>query len=505
MILGLSPSLWTARGLIYETSPTLGLPVEVELGDLGDTLEGEYVAALSCTDWSDTESTCRDTEFFATADGSGDFIFEPDDTLTDDPFAEVMMYHHVDVIARWFEELGFRHDGFSNQAQMEALANLPYANAFFGDADGDGTPEIAFGQTGAGNFAYDADVIYHEYTHSVFNALVAPVFMRADSYGTDGAPGGLNEGTADLFALALTGDAKVGEYSGAIFGLDGPVRDLGPDKTCPHDIYNETHADGEIWASLGWNLIDDSLLDANLVAELVLGAVSEFPSDVSWKQAGRALQNSADDLLDAGRIDADQHAAILSHGEASGVIGCGRVIPLEEVESNRQLVLAFGDLGAPLATQFSIDAPEGTTEIVFSIDELVEFQGDITPSIYVRRDDYVKHTLTDLGYFQISTPNKFDFVDENIRRDSFDWVFNAESDPPLEPGATYYFAVSVSADDGFAQGEIVISGDSTIPTPELVAAASAEPSETAGCGCASGGTAGWPGLPLLLLGLRRRR
>ena len=507
VILGIAPSLWTARGLVYETNPEQGEPVEVDLGPVGDTLSGDYASAVSCVDWSEADTTCRETAQFAVADGNGDFFFDADDGLSEDPFAEVMMYHHLDVIGRWFEQLGFRHDRLSSQQQMQAVANIDYANAFYGDADGDGVPEVAFGKTVFGNFAYDADVIYHEYSHSVFNELVQPVFSRADAYGLDGAPGGLNEGTADLFAMAYTGDAKVGEYGGRAFGLDGPVRNLGPDKSCPHDIYNQTHTDGQIWASLGWNLIEDPLLGGDLVGELVVGAVAEFPSDVSWKQAGKALRNSADDLLAAGRIDAEQHAAIIAHGEASGVIGCGRVIPLEEVESSRQQVFAFGDDGTPLATQFSLDAPEGTTELVFRIDEKIELQGALTANVYVRRDDFVRHELIDLGYFQIATPTDFDAIEAGIKRKSFEWVLDASSEPPLEPGATYYFSVAIGAPDGFGIGEVVVSGDSTIVPPvEPEALASAQGEESAaGCGCSSGhSAAGWLALPLLILGLRRR-
>ncbi|MFT4625812.1 MAG: MYXO-CTERM domain-containing protein [Myxococcota bacterium] len=508
VILSMQPSLFTARANVYETNPEQGDPVEIDIGPVGDTLANEYAMALSCVDWDDGAGACRELTTYAEPDASGDYLFPPDDTSSTDPFAEVMMFHHIDLVGRWFEDLGFRHDPLSGQRQMQALANIPYNNAFFGDADADGILEVAFGENFAGDFAYDADVIYHEYTHSVYGALVQPNFGRADAYGTDGAPGGLNEGSADWFAMALTGDPKVGEYGGLLFLLDGPVRNLKPDSTCPNDIYNQTHEDGRIWGSLGWNLIGDPLIGGQVAAEVGLGALAEFPSDVSWKQAGKALVNSADDLLDAGSINAEQHTAIVAHAEASGIVGCERVIRLEDVESSRQMVTVFGlDAGTTMATQFSLDAPAGTTDITFRIDEKIEWQGDIEANVYVRRAEFVKHELVDLGYFQLATPKQFDFEDTGIKKKSYEWRFDAQTDPPLEPGATYYFSVSLSAPGGFGTGEMVVSGESTVipPEPEPVAAVPGDESP-GGCGCSTpAGPAGaWLGL-LAVLGLSRRR
>jgi len=83
-----------------------------------------------------------------------------------------------------------------------------------------------------------ADVVYHEFGHSVHNNSLIPGQGQFD--------GSLSEGLADTLAVSITGDHGMGR--GFDF-TDAPLRDVDPvgiEKRWPDDATGEVHADGEI-------------------------------------------------------------------------------------------------------------------------------------------------------------------------------------------------------------------------------------------------------------------
>ena len=300
-IRGHRPTLFEARANVYPTNPSISDVEEVELLGLysGATeLTGSYGRVVSCDELDEGGFgggvTCTEKSHHAEADAEGNFLFEPDPGSSDDPFAEAQMYYHLDLVARWFDE----EQGFDHDYPTEAVVNFDYNNAFFGDIDGDGLGEIAFGQSGTMDFAYDADVIYHEFGHSVFGRIAGQTgFAGADEYGFEWATGGLNEGTADLFSLVLTLDPKLGEYAASGFGLGAAIRDLEEDRHCPTDLYGESHRDGEIFGSFGWNLIENPEFGADLTGDYIYGAVAAFPSGCELGRGRRSTgQHSRRDV-----------------------------------------------------------------------------------------------------------------------------------------------------------------------------------------------------------------
>src|SRR5690606_8484190 len=141
----------------------------------------------------------------------GDYLFTPDPASGDDPFGEVQLYYHLDRVSAWVEDrYGFFHD-----EPIVGRLNFPMTNAFFGDFDGDGRGDVSFGTSEDGHdFAYDADVVYHEFGHSLVDGLGSPGFLNADAIGLDWVGGGLNEGSADVLAMLLTLDPLMAEYAG---------------------------------------------------------------------------------------------------------------------------------------------------------------------------------------------------------------------------------------------------------------------------------------------------
>jgi Zn-dependent metalloprotease len=527
-VVGHRRASFDARAQVYPSNPDASALTEVELLGLTSetTLSGEYAYAWSCDQFGGV-GTCSAKSSHAAPDADGNYLFAPDATSTVDPMAEVQMYYHLDLVSRWFEsEFGLRLP-----EPIEGLVNFDYDNAFFGDADGDGVEEVAFGQNTAIDFAYDADVIYHEFGHAVIGQVTSLGLFGADAYGLDFSPLSLNEGSADVFSIMITGDPLLGEYAGGGFGLP-VIRDLGPDRRCPYDLYGEGHEDGMIWGAVAWNMAEDPLLGTHIAAQLFYGAAQSWSTEsVSWSQAGDSLVAAADDLLAAAEIDASAHAAILSHVEAGGLPGCERIIPLDEGNASTQFFIATGLAEAvggyvPLSTQMSLHAPEGTKRVRLRVDSFLGTVPDVPWTVFVRRGAFVEHSVDNVLGLDVPIPSVYDFAVDGVGADNI--VLDADSDPPLQPGETYYFAISTRSEGlssfDFAFGEATFSGEVVMEDPAdeppvdpggegdgtETPAAGDEEEGKGGCGCATGTSAGWPILLAALafargLGWRRCR
>ena len=242
------------------------------------------------------------------------------------------------------------------------------------------------------------------------------------------------------------------------------IRHLEEDRRCPHDLYGESHRDGEVWGSLGWNMLDDETLGFELTSQLVYGAITGWPSDVNWEEAGQSLVDSAEDMLEAGLLTQEQNKAILAHGQASGVIGCGRVISLDEDEEPTLLMVHVGylsDAQIPLGQQFSLEVPENAYRLRFRIKQFMANHPDLAWTLYVRRGEHIVHELQELGFFEVPIP---DVYDEEIEGEGGDYSYELtlDSEPPLEPGETYYFSITSREQgniQGFEAAEITVDGD----------------------------------------------
>lgn len=509
-VLHWAPTLRHAEAQVYPYNPDSSELETVELLRLDGTgeLDGTHVTVWSCTSFAN--QSCSSKTRYASADPSGDFFYEPDPVAEVDPFAETQMYFHVDKVAQFFlDEYGFEHPD-----PLESIVNFEFQNAFFGDADGDGIEEIAFGEFGSTDFAYDGDVIYHEFVHSVFARVTTAGFFEADEYGIDFAPLALNEGTADLFSMVVSGDPALGEYSGRGFGLNGPIRDLEPDRRCPYNLYGQQHTDGQIWASMGWNLIEDPRVGPEVAGQLTYGFLELLPREVSWRIAGDTVVTAADDLLQAGAIDQATRDAIGEHIEASGLVGCERIIPLDDGFEPTLFALSAPVGGPiPLTAQFSIEVPENAERLQFQVtgwrmsDPATEWQ------VFVRRGAFIRHDLQPVfGGIELPVAADYDAVykQAEVGRDGTITLSDV-SDPPLEPGATYYFAMAADTEGGgfgFSQGEARVTARVELGDPiDDPGDDGIADEDVGGCGCASTSPVGlaWLGLPWMLMALRRRQ
>ena len=199
------------------------------------------------------------------ADGHFVSILPPeDDSDPNDQFAEVMMYHHVNLAHDYFkgihgfEELDFPLPALVNvQVKIDPPILMPGPDGWTGLSNAAFFPleswrqfaaqfglppresdSIIFFQ-GDKDFAYDSRVIYHEYTHAVVGTGRLSVMGVLDEYGLEFSPRSMNEGLADFFAASLADDPIIGNYVGT---MGTGLRDLSLMRSCPDKWVDEVHA-----------------------------------------------------------------------------------------------------------------------------------------------------------------------------------------------------------------------------------------------------------------------
>lgn len=207
-------------------------------------------------------------------------------TRSDPRFEQVVIYHSVDQIARYFHDLGFDDDaGVPNGIRdFPTLANAHWFtadNSFYSTVN----DAIHFGDGGVDD-GEDADIIAHEYGHAV-------QFNQNPLWG-GGEMGAMGEGFGDYLAASFYVDfgdatfqsshaAAVGEWDATSYSGDNPpnLRRVDGNKMYPDDTGGGVHADGEIWSRALWDIHNTLGRDvANqiiLEAHFLLAAGADMP------------------------------------------------------------------------------------------------------------------------------------------------------------------------------------------------------------------------------------
>jgi Zn-dependent metalloprotease len=147
--------------------------------------------------------------------------------------------------------------------------------------------------------AEDAEVIVHEYGHSVQDGQVA-------GFGTDLESGSIGEAFGDYLAVAVTSwaagtptrapEACVADWDSVSYSA-GPVhclRRLDEDKHYPEDVVGEVHADGEIWSRALWDI--RRALGDTRATTLIVEAQFDFAPDTSFRAAALSTVAAAQRL-----------------------------------------------------------------------------------------------------------------------------------------------------------------------------------------------------------------
>ena len=285
----------SAKANVYPSNPVKSpmlISVDLAVGPGKTTLENELIVSSNCIDphknitvmGLDVHS-CAPLQT-AMPDASGDYLIAPGgDKDPEDSFSEVSMFYHANRAYKFFHDLDPKLKVDVNPgAPLPTVSNLrlppglasgslgnignqnlpldPFQNAFFSPANplfglafGINGNAMWFGQGPNKDYSYDGDVIYHEFTHSVVNVtLKLAGTPHMDEFGTSYSPGAMNEGLADYFSSALTGDPDVGEYATQDFAPGAPfIRSLANPDTCPSAVGGEVHQDATMFSGSLWD------------------------------------------------------------------------------------------------------------------------------------------------------------------------------------------------------------------------------------------------------------
>ena len=181
-----------------------------------------------------------------------------------------------------------------------------------------------------------ADVVYHEFGHSLHAQSIIP--------GVGNFDGALSEGVSDYLAATITGDSGMGR---GFFFNDSALRELQParDLRYPDDLQGEVHADGEIIGGTLWDV------RAAMIAALGPAAGVTKADDLYY-----AIIQRASDIPTtyAEALAADDDDGNLANGTPN-------LCALREVFGRHGLASGGGavgsGLGAPVRSGFQIRVP----------------------------------------------------------------------------------------------------------------------------------------------------
>ncbi|HWB77727.1 MAG TPA: hypothetical protein VG755_22325 [Nannocystaceae bacterium] len=349
-------NVFASRARVFAENPSATpTPIEVVLDEIdvdgpGMPLVGTRLRSLNCvtTRPAVVESWHEDGECWSAprtfSDLNGDFFVPLPDVIVpadnvdgDDLYAELAMYVHGERFLAFMAERGLTQyrcelsTMLANFRGVEPDNGRPYDpldNAYFTDqCDPSRGPTMLFGQGTEVDFAFDADVIYHELGHGTV-ALLAPLGLNQLSLRSDGVTpdaSAINEALADYIAAMITGDPVLAEYVGRFWtAQDVPyIRSAENDARCPDDVIGESHADGEPLMAALWST---RLRTGEVLDDIVFRALGRLPPDATLEQAAAALVGVAHGMRDEGRID-DEGVAVLERELATrGLDDCPRVI-----------------------------------------------------------------------------------------------------------------------------------------------------------------------------------
>jgi len=315
---------------VYVENPvTTPQPLIVHLADLDDLrlqrLNGRYARVEQCVDVVD----CAQTAPGASPDIRGHFLFGPDlaPYSFHDPFAEVNAYHNISAISRWARESFGWNGEFDGHTWIWVKVGLAVYNAYFFQGSGDIPPQITFGQDTI-DFAYDADVAFHEFGHAINRSSWSHPWYFADRFGMDTSPFGIEEGLADIWAETHAGDPVMNAYVTRARTADN-------DLTCPADLHAEGHMEARIVSGFGWDVrerVGREAWDHTVYRALLL-----LEPQAAFDDLVHALLLAAEDLAAEGEvaIPEEMSAVLLEEAEARGLLSSAcidRFVPLPEGE-----------------------------------------------------------------------------------------------------------------------------------------------------------------------------
>ena len=282
----------TATGSVFFPNPVqqLGLQDLVDHKDADDPVFAPAYRSVTLTDLDGSGGLTGAYVAVKSNTGkqaravNGRFDFHRDS----DQFEQVMGYYWVTTSQAYLQHLGFGPVLRPvNQRQIELRINQYGGdNSFFRDDKAN----ITLGKGGVDD-GEDAEVIVHEYGHSVQDSQVA-------GFGTTLEAGSIGEGFSDYLAVAvtsweagtptLTPEACVADWDSVSYTSTTPhcLRRLDGNKHYPADVVGEVHDDGEIWSRALWDI--RAALGDTRASTLIIEAQFDFAVDTTFRDAALA-------------------------------------------------------------------------------------------------------------------------------------------------------------------------------------------------------------------------
>ena len=190
---------------------------------------------------------------------------------------------------RYIQSLGFSN--VNNRQQVFSVNKLKLDNSFYATNSG----EITYG-TGGVDDAEDAEVILHEYGHSIQDNQV-PGFGRSLEGGSMG------EGFGDYWGASVNAQFSGGfqnlclaEWDATSYSTTNPpcLRRLDGTKHYPEDVDGEVHDDGEIWSAALWQI--RGALGATDSDRVILSAHFLLSPTASFNEGANAIVTAGKSL-----------------------------------------------------------------------------------------------------------------------------------------------------------------------------------------------------------------
>ena len=492
-------------------------PVEIELPWVADDAEGKLtsvedeegirkIVAANCPVLGDTveyynsEYDICTAKQLANKTENGNFIYEDWTKGVDfqkdveDVYSEVAMYHHMSRIYSKLMSIGL--DGFTNigvhkdknpiigianfqmPTQSGTLSSMdnafysphdPYfAEMFFSEFDYDGDM-LVLGQGSKADFAYDGDVIYHEFGHATVEGTAQLAFESSpDKYGYSNETIGLDEGMADTFSFLIAGDSCLGEYVSEAYGESYGytktgdyycLRNAENENMVNEDFTGESHHDGLPAVNAHWQLYQ-AVLDAGKTTDdflsFYISALLSVPfSDLKYKGWGDILLDTVEDtdfsalkdkfqeILDGKGFFNEIRARNIEHEAQylfSGGVAQYPGYPSETIEV--EIEGAEMEV-APMYVQLYYDVPDNINTITISgkPTDGQSMSASSAPkySLLSRKGEPVFWTVDDI-------PFRVDY-DTYIMNSDNSWTVKN-----LEPGSRYYFQFINTGPSGMLYG-----------------------------------------------------
>lgn len=203
-------------------------------------------------------------------------------TRSDDRFEEVTIYYAIDSFQRYIQSLGFTN---VNNRSIPVHAHYQTDdNSYYSSAD----HGLHFGDGGVDD-AEDADIILHEYGHSIQDNQVP-------GWGSSNESRAMGEGFGDYIAASFYATVNngfqrtcVGDWDATSYSSTNPpcLRRVDGQNHYPENIINEEHTDGEIWSASLWDIW--LLLGSGITDKLVIESHFSLSPNSNFRDGANAI------------------------------------------------------------------------------------------------------------------------------------------------------------------------------------------------------------------------